>query len=97
VIAPIAVQGLTEGGTIRIEEGSWLGYASAVMCSKGELVIGRNSVIAANAVVTRSVPPYSVVAGNPARVVKQFDPNKGEWSLGIARKIAERNLATVAE
>ncbi len=49
-----------------------------------ELVIGKNSVIGVNAVVTRSVPAYSVVTGNPARVVKQFDPAKGAWVLGSA-------------
>jgi acetyltransferase-like isoleucine patch superfamily enzyme len=79
---PIVDQGTTEGGTIRIEEGCWIGFGAAIVCGKGELVIGRNSVIAANAVVTRSVPPYSVFVGNPGRVVKQFDNSKGEWTLG---------------
>jgi acetyltransferase-like isoleucine patch superfamily enzyme len=36
-------------------------------------------VIGANSVVTRSVPPYSVVAGNPARVVRQFDSQERKW------------------
>jgi acetyltransferase-like isoleucine patch superfamily enzyme len=67
---------------IRIEEGCWIGYGAAIVCGKGELVIGSNSVIGANAVVSRSIPPNSVVTGNPARVVKQFDPVKGEWVLG---------------
>jgi len=82
VTAPISEQGTTPGGTIRIEEGAWIGYGAAVVCSKGELVIGRNSVIGANTVLTRSVPPNSVVSGNPGRVVKQFDPSKGQWVLG---------------
>jgi len=81
---PINYQGVNRGGTIRIEEGCWLGYGSAIVCDQGELVIGRNSVIGVNAVVTRSVPPHSVVTGNPARVVKQFDPSRGEWVLGSA-------------
>jgi acetyltransferase-like isoleucine patch superfamily enzyme len=78
----IGVQRTTEGGTIRIEEGCWLGFRVAVVCSKGELVIGKNSVIGANSVVTRSIPPYSVVTGNPARVVKHYEPTKGMWVLG---------------
>ena len=82
VNVPIKGQGITPGGTIRIEEGCWIGFGVAIVCGKGDLVIGRNSVIGANAVVTRSIPPNSVVTGNPARVVKQFDPAKGEWVLG---------------
>jgi acetyltransferase-like isoleucine patch superfamily enzyme len=82
VNVPIKRQGITPGGTIRIEEGCWIGFGAAIVCGKGELVIGRNSVIGANAVVSRSVPPNSVVTGNPGRVVKQFDRSKGEWVLG---------------
>jgi acetyltransferase-like isoleucine patch superfamily enzyme len=82
VNVPIKRQGITPGGTIRIEEGCWIGFGAAIICGKGELVIGRNSVIGANAVVSRSIPPNSVVTGNPGRVVKQFDPSKGEWVLG---------------
>lgn len=84
VTVPIGRQGTTKGGTIRIEEGCWIGFGAAIVCSRGELVIGRNSVVGANSVVTRSVPPCSVVTGNPARVVKRFDPLKGEWVAGYA-------------
>ena len=82
VSIPIALQGTTNGGTIRIEEGCWIGFGAAIICNEGELVIGRNSVVGVNSVVTRSIPPHSVVAGNPARVVKQFDDSKSKWVLG---------------
>jgi acetyltransferase-like isoleucine patch superfamily enzyme len=82
VNVPIKDQGITPGGTITIEEGCWIGFGAAIVCGKGDLVIGKHSVIGANAVVTRSIPENSVVTGNPARVVKQFDPAKGEWALG---------------
>jgi acetyltransferase-like isoleucine patch superfamily enzyme len=84
VTVPIARQPMTHGGTIRIEEGCWIGFGAAIICSKGDLVIGRNSVVGANSVVSRSVPPYSVVAGNPARIVKQYDPEKKTWVVGSA-------------
>jgi acetyltransferase-like isoleucine patch superfamily enzyme len=84
---PIQAQGLTPGGTIRIEQGCWIGHGAAVVCSQGELVIGRNSVISANALVTRSFPPNSVIVGNPARLAKQFDPVKGTWVGGATRPV----------
>ena len=41
------------------------------------VTIGENSVVAARAVVTRDVPANVVVAGNPAKVVKELDPERG--------------------
>ena len=82
---PIQAQGLTPGGTIRIEEGCWIGHGAAIVASQGELVLGRNCVVAANALVTRSFPPYSVIVGNPARLARQFDPAKGIWTGGPNR------------
>lgn len=82
VTLPISQQGGTEGGTVRIEEGCWIGFGTAIVASQGDLVIGKNSVIGVNSVVTRSIPPYSVATGNPARVVKQYDPSKGQWVIG---------------
>ena len=76
---PIYRQGLTLGGTVRIEQNCWLSHGAAVICASGELVVGRNSIVGANAVVTKSVPPYSVVAGNPAKVVRRYDPQSGDW------------------
>jgi abequosyltransferase len=77
--SPIHAQGLTEGGRVYIGKNCWLGHGAAIICTAGELVVGRNSVVGANAVVTRSVPPFSVVAGSPARVVKRYAPEVGKW------------------
>jgi len=76
---PIIAQGVTSGGTIVIERNCWLGFGAAIVCNRGELVIGRNSVVGANAVVTRSIPPFSIVGGNPARIIKKFDLKAGAW------------------
>ena len=79
VSQPITVQGVTPGGKIRIEKNCWLGYGAVVLCGSGQLTIGRNSVIGANCVVTRSVPPYSIMAGNPAKLIKMYDPESKKW------------------
>lgn len=85
VAIPIRDQGLTGGGTIRIGQGSFIAHGASIICSRGELVVGRNCFVAAHAVVTRSAPPYSVLSGNPARIVRQFDPVKQVWVLGSVR------------
>ena len=41
--------------------------------------IGENSIVGANSVVNKSVPPFSVVGGVPARVLKQYDQRRSEW------------------
>lgn len=59
---------------VTIGDNVWLGDHATVL--KG-VTIGENSVVAARAVVTRDVPANVVVAGNPAKVVKELDPERG--------------------
>lgn len=56
---------------VSIEDNVWLGSRSMVL--KG-VTIGRNSVIGAMSLVTRSVPPNSIAVGIPARVVRELKP-----------------------
>jgi acetyltransferase-like isoleucine patch superfamily enzyme len=79
VTVPILHQGVTEGGTITLEEGCWIGFGSVIICSKGTLRIGRNAVVGANSVVTRDVEPMTVVVGSPARVVRRYEPVSRMW------------------
>jgi abequosyltransferase len=83
VEVPIHAQGINAGGTVILERNSWLGQGAVIVCTSGTLVVGRNCVVGANSVVTRSVPPFSVVAGNPAKVIKRFDPEAGKW-VGVS-------------
>jgi acetyltransferase-like isoleucine patch superfamily enzyme len=63
---PIKDQGIAKA-RVRIEPDVWLG--TKVTVARGVL-IGEGSVVGANAVVTRDLPPYCVAVGVPARVVK---------------------------
>jgi acetyltransferase-like isoleucine patch superfamily enzyme len=82
---PMSEKAASEGGRIRIGEGSWIGHGATILCTRGELVLGRHCVVAANALVTRSFPPYSIIIGNPALVVRRFDLGKNAWVIGFAR------------
>ena len=63
---PIRKQGIATA-PVRIEDDCWIGEKASIM--RG-VTIGRGSVIGASSVVTHDVPPYSVAAGNPARVLR---------------------------
>ncbi|MFK2395474.1 DapH/DapD/GlmU-related protein [Bacteroides fragilis] len=52
-----------------IKKNAWLGEGVAVMPG---VTIGENSVIGANAVVTKDIPDNSIAVGIPAKVIKQF-------------------------
>lgn len=48
----------------------------------GDIIIGEHSIIAPGSVVVKDVPPYSVVGGNPAKVIKVLPHNEAASSLG---------------
>lgn len=65
------VDDLPVKGDIVVGHDVWFGYGSLVM---NGVTIGNGAIIAAGAVVVKDVPAYSIVAGNPAKVVKmRFD------------------------
>ena len=66
---PVPWQGFTSRGATRIEDNVWCG-ANVVVTSG--VTIGRRSVIGANSVVTSDIPPFSIAAGAPAKVLRQI-------------------------
>lgn len=58
---------------IHICDKVWIGFNAIIL--KG-VTIGEGAIVGAGAVVTKDVPPYTVVAGNPARVVKKLQPEE---------------------
>lgn len=61
---------------IVIGEGCWIGEKVSIMPG---VVIGEKSIIATNSVVTKSFPPYSMIAGIPAKIIKSYDINEKKW------------------
>src|SRR5579875_2236611 len=67
---------------VRVEDGAAIGARAVI---KAGVTIGRNSVVAMGAIVTRDVPADSVVIGSPAKVVyskKEYELKKTEWESG---------------
>ena len=58
---------------IHVSDNVWIGFDSCVLPG---VSIGYGSVIGARSVVTQDVPPYAVVAGNPARVIRWIKPEE---------------------
>ena len=73
---PISPQRLLCKGPIIIEDNCWLGFSCEILSG---VHIGKHSVVAARSVVTKDVPSYSIVAGNPARIVKQYNFETNQW------------------
>lgn len=69
---PIITLGGITSKPVVIEDDVWLGYNVVVLPG---VTIGQGSVIGAGSVVTKDIPPYSVVVGNPAKVVKKRTVN----------------------
>jgi acetyltransferase-like isoleucine patch superfamily enzyme len=66
VDTPPRLRPLKSKGKINIEKNVWVGEGVAIL---GGVTIGKNSIVACNSVVTRSLPSNSVAAGIPARVI----------------------------
>lgn len=59
--------------TTRVETGATVGSGATVLCG---VTIGEESIVGAGSVVTRDVPPRSIVAGNPARVLRMVEDQR---------------------
>lgn len=65
-------------GKVVIGDMAWLGKNSVVAYN---VEIGEHAIVGANSFVNKSVPPYTIVSGNPAKPIKRFDFEKNEWVL----------------
>lgn len=70
-VSPLWDSTRAEHSPVVIEDNVWIGEFASVL--KG-VTVGKGSIIGSHCVVTKDVPPYSIVVGNPARVVKTIQP-----------------------
>ena len=63
------------GGKIVIEDDAWIGAGAIIL---PDVTIGEGAVVGAGAVVTRDVPPYTVVVGVPAQPIKRISLETGQ-------------------
>jgi acetyltransferase-like isoleucine patch superfamily enzyme len=69
---PMVRTGLDDWKPVRIEDDVWVGHGAIILHG---VTLGEGAIVAAGSVVTRDVPPYEVVAGVPARRLRdRFDP-----------------------
>ena len=74
--------GLPYKGDTVVENDVWLGYRATIMPG---VKIGSGAIVASKSVVTKDVPPYAIVGGNPATIVRQrFDDRTIDELLQIA-------------
>lgn len=65
---PIRSQGESYKGAVRLRSGCWVGIGAVILPG---VTVGRNSVVAANAVVREDVPDFTIVGGIPARTLRE--------------------------
>lgn len=76
---PMNQQGFKPDLVIVVEDDVWIGAGSTILAGRR---VGRGSIVGAGAVVTRDVEPYTVVGGNPARVISRRRPLPMDLSPG---------------
>lgn len=81
------LEGVSKGDII-IDDDVWIGFRSTIL---SDVHIGQGAVIAAGSVVTKDVPPYAIVAGVPARVIKY------RFSKEIINKLLKIDFSKIDE
>jgi acetyltransferase-like isoleucine patch superfamily enzyme len=83
VTIPIMRQGINNIKPVSIGRHSWLGQNVVILPGAS---IGEHCVIGANSVVNNSIPDFSVAVGSPARVVKRYNKDTGQWEKPKVQK-----------
>jgi acetyltransferase-like isoleucine patch superfamily enzyme len=80
---PIRLQGDAFKGSVCLRSGCWIGAGAVILPG---VTIGRNAVVAANAVVTKDVADFTLVGGIPARVLRTINTSEPRLSQSLISK-----------
>lgn len=72
---PYALSGATEE-SIEIGVNCWIGIGVMII---GNVKVGHGSIIGANSLINKDIPPFCIVVGNPQRIVKRYDFKRAMW------------------
>jgi acetyltransferase-like isoleucine patch superfamily enzyme len=61
---------------ITVEDDCWIGANAVIVAG---VTIGKHSIVAAGSVVVKNVPAFSIVGGNPAKLLRQYNPTTAIW------------------
>ena len=92
-LIPYITAETTEGGAIKIGANCWLGANVTVLKN---VKIGYGSIIGAGTLVTKNVPPLSIVVGNPGRITKRFDLKQQVW-IDVGEYSSDNDLNLMSE
>lgn len=79
-LIPYALSGNSFEKRIIIGVNCWFGHGVFVL---GNVKIGHGSIIGANTIITKDIPPFSMVVGNPARIIKTYNFTTNKWEKDV--------------
>lgn len=79
-LTPYAFTGNSFEKEIRVGVNCWFGHGVSIV---GNVKIGHGSIVGANTLVTKDIPPFSMVVGNPAKIIKTFSFETNLWEKEV--------------